>query len=264
MKQAILWASAGTGFTFFMTVLGASLVFLFKREMEKNIQKLLLGVAAGVMIAASMWSLLTPAIEEAEERGQIAWIPAAGGFAFGGLFLLCIDLLLPRLYRKEQTKEKEQTAFHRMILLVLAITLHNIPEGMVVGLAFALAAQKVPDISRYAVALTLAFGMGIQNFPEGASVALSLRKEGVSRRNAFFIAGLTGVAEPFFGVGITLIASQILSYMSWLLSFAAGAMIYVVSKELIPEANEGGYSNYGTVGIMIGFLIMMILDVALG
>lgn len=264
MKQAILWASAGTGFTFFMTALGAGMVFLFKREMERNIQRLFLGFAAGVMIAASVWSLLLPAIEETESRGQIGFIPAAGGFVLGGLCLLMVDLFLPQIYLRESKTEDMHTAFHRSVLLVLAVTLHNIPEGMAVGLAFAVAAGQGQDISSYATAFTLALGMGIQNFPEGAAVALPLRKEGISRGKAFLIGSLSGAVELVSGVGITLIATLISPYMSWLLSFAAGAMIYVVMKELIPEANEGGYSNLGTVGVMLGFLVMMILDVALG
>ncbi len=264
MNQAILWAAAGTGFTFFMTALGASVVFIFKKEMGKNIQRAFLGFAAGVMIAASVWSLLIPAIEEAESAGKIGWIPAAGGFVIGGLFLMLLDFLMPHLHIGEAKPEGMSSSFRRTTLLILAVTLHNIPEGMAVGLAFAMAAQHTGEPHLLATAIALAIGMGIQNFPEGAAIALPLRQEGMSRGKAFFFGSLSGIVELIFGVGITLIASQIAPYLPWFLSFAAGAMIYVVVEELIPEANQGEHSNLGTIGVMLGFLIMMILDVALG
>lgn len=264
MNQAILWAAAGTGFTFFMTSLGASVVFIFKKEMGKSIQRAFLGFAAGVMIAASVWSLLIPAIEETESTGGIGWIPAAGGFVVGGLFLLALDLLMPHLHLGEAKAEGMPSSLRRTTLLVLAVTLHNIPEGMAVGLAFAMAAQHPEDASLYAAAFALAIGIGIQNFPEGAAISLPLRQEGMSRGKAFFLGSMSGIVELIFGVGITLIAVQIAPYMPWLLAFAAGAMIYVVVEELIPEANQGDHSNLGTIGVMAGFLIMMILDVALG
>lgn len=264
MNQAIIWAAGGTGFTFLMTALGASVVFIFKKEMGKNIQRAFLGFAAGVMIAASVWSLLIPAIEEAENAGKVGWIPAAGGFVFGGLFLMLLDFLMPHLHLGETKPEGRHSSFRRTTLLILAVTLHNIPEGMAVGLAFAVAAQHAGDPSLYATAFALALGMGIQNFPEGAAIALPLRQEGMSRGKAFLFGSLSGVVELIFGVGITLIATQISPYLPWFLAFAAGAMIYVVVEELIPEANQGEHSNLGTVGVMLGFLIMMILDVALG
>ena len=264
MNQAILWAAAGCGFTFFMTALGASVVFIFKKEMGKNVQRAFLGFAAGVMMAASVWSLLIPAIEEAESAGKIGWIPAAGGFVLGGLFLMLLDFLMPHLHIGEAKPEGMHSSFRRTTLLILAVTLHNIPEGMAVGLAFAMAAQHTGETHLFAVAIALAIGMGIQNFPEGAAIALPLRQEGMSRGKAFFFGSLSGIVELIFGVGITLIASQIAPYLPWFLSFAAGAMIYVVVEELIPEANQGEHSNLGTIGVMFGFLIMMILDVALG
>ena len=264
MNQAILWAAGGTGFTFLMTALGAGVVFIFKKEMGKNVQRAFLGFAAGVMIAASVWSLLIPAIEEAESAGKIGWIPAAGGFVLGGLFLMLLDFFMPHLHLGEGKPEGMQSSFRRTTLLILAVTLHNIPEGMAVGLAFAMAAQHPQDPALYATAIALALGMGIQNFPEGAAISLPLRQEGMSRGKAFFFGSLSGIVEFIFGVGITLIATAISPYLPWFLAFAAGAMIYVVVEELIPEANQGEHSNLGTIGVMLGFLIMMILDVALG
>lgn len=264
MSQAISWAAAGTGFTFLMTALGASVVFIFKKDMGKNVQRAFLGFAAGVMMAASVWSLLIPAIDEAQEAGKIPWVPAAGGFVIGGLFLYLLDFLMPHLHLGEKHPEGVRTSLHRTTLLVLAVTLHNIPEGMAVGLAFAMAAQHPEDPSLYAIAFALALGIGIQNFPEGAAISLPLRQEGMSRTRAFALGSLSGLVELVFGVGITLIALQIAPYMPWFLAFAAGAMIYVVVEELIPEANQGEHSNLGTAGVMAGFLIMMILDVALG
>lgn len=215
-------------------------------------------------MAASVWSLLIPAIDEAQEAGTIPWIPAAGGFVIGGIFLYLLDFLMPHLHLGEKQPEGVRTSLHRTTLLVLAVTLHNIPEGMAVGLAFAMAAQHPEDPSLYAIAFALALGIGIQNFPEGAAISLPLRQEGMSRTRAFVLGSLSGLVELIFGVGITLIARQIAPYMPWFLAFAAGAMIYVVVEELIPEANQGEHSNLGTAGVMAGFLIMMILDVALG
>ena len=264
MNQAISWAALGTGFTFLMTALGASVVFIFRKEMGKNIQRSFLGFAAGVMMAASVWSLLIPAIEETESKGEIGWIPAAGGFILGGLFLYLLDLLMPHLHLGQNGPEGMKSSFRRTTLLIFAVTLHNIPEGMAVGLAFAMAGQHPEDQSLYAAAFALALGIGIQNFPEGAAISLPLRKEGIRSVKAFLLGSLSGLVELIFGVGITLIAAQIAPFMPWFLSFAAGAMIYVVAEELIPEANEGEHSNLGTIGVMAGFLIMMILDVALG
>ena len=262
--ESILWAAGGTGFTFLMTTLGAAIVFLFKKQNTGNTQKIFLGFAAGVMIAASVWSLLIPAIEEAESLGQIGWVPAAGGFILGVGFLLLLDTLLPHLHPGSDEPEGLKSSMKRTTMLIFAVTLHNIPEGMAVGLSFALAAQHGGDPALYAAAMALAIGIGIQNFPEGAAVSLPLRQEGLSRTKAFFCGSLSGLVEPVFGILTVLIASVIAPYMPWLLSFAAGAMIYVVVEELIPEAHLGEHSNLGTMGVMAGFLIMMILDVALG
>jgi len=264
MAEALLWAGAGTGFTFLMTTLGAAMVFLFRKSMIGGVQKVFLGFAAGVMIAASVWSLLIPAIEEAEARGQTGWIPAAGGFILGVLFLYGLDRLIPHLHPETNKTEGLSSSMKRTSLLVMAVTLHNIPEGMAVGLSFALAAQRVGDSAAYASAAALALGIGIQNFPEGAAISLPLRQEGVSTGRAFLFGSMSGIVEPFFGILTVLAASAIAPYMTWLLSFAAGAMMYVVVEELIPEAHLGEHSNIGTMGVMGGFLIMMILDVALG
>lgn len=264
MRDAVIWASLGTGFTFLMTALGAAVVFIFKKEIKVDIHRIFLGFAAGVMIAASVWSLLIPAIEEAEANNQIGWIPAAGGFILGVLFLLILDNVLPHFHPQSHQTEGVNASFRRTTLLVLAVTLHNIPEGMATGLAFALAAQHSNDPALYTAAFALAIGIGIQNFPEGAAISLPLRQEGMSRGRAFVCGSLSGIVEPIFGILVTLVAGQIEPYMPWLLAFAAGAMMYVVVEELIPEAHLGEHSNKGTLGVMFGFLVMMILDVALG
>ncbi len=264
MTESLLWTTGGTGFTFLMTTLGAAMVFLFRKTMQGKVQKVFLGFAAGVMIAASVWSLLIPSIEEAEANGQTGWIPAAGGFILGIVFLYCMDQLIPHLHPGANTTEGISTSMKRTSMLVLAVTLHNIPEGMAVGLSFALAAQHVGDSAAYASAMALAIGIGIQNFPEGAAISLPLRQEGMGLGKSFFLGSMSGIVEPVFGILTVLIAGIISAYMPWLLSFAAGAMMYVVVEELIPEAHLGEHSNTGTMGVMGGFLIMMILDVALG
>ncbi len=264
MSNALLLAGAGTGFTFLMTTLGAAVVFFFRKAMSSGIQKVLLGFAAGVMIAASVWSLLIPAIEEAENNGQVGWIPAAGGFVLGIAFLYLLDLLIPHLHPAVNKKEGLSSSMKRTSLLVMAVTLHNIPEGMAVGLAFALAAQNGAEPASYAAAIALAIGIGIQNFPEGAAISLPLRQEGASIGRSFFLGSMSGVVEPVFGILTVLVAGALAPYMPWLLAFAAGSMMYVVVEELIPEAHLGEHSNIGTMGVMSGFLIMMILDVALG
>ena len=263
MTQSLLWAAGGTGFTFLMTSLGAAVVFFFRRQVTASAQRIFLGFAAGVMIAASVWSLLIPAIEEAEGAGQVGWVPAAGGFVLGVAFLMALDGILPHLHPGAREPEGARSKLHRTTLLIFAVTLHNIPEGMAVGLSFALAAQH-NDPALYAGAMALAVGMGIQNFPEGAAIALPLRQEGVGRTRAFLWGSLSGLVEPVFGLLTVLLAGSIQPLMPWLLSFAAGAMLYVVVEELMPEAHLGEHSNVGTLGVMGGFLVMMILDVALG
>ncbi|MCL2811102.1 MAG: ZIP family metal transporter [Clostridia bacterium] len=262
--QSFVIIGGGIGFVFLMTCLGAATVFLFRRTSPGKYQQIFLGFAAGVMIAASVWSLLIPAIEEAESQGLIGWIPAACGFVLGVLFLLGLDRLIPHIHPMSNVKEGLESKSKRNTLLIFAVTLHNIPEGMAIGLAFALAAQRGGDSTMYMPAIALALGIGIQNFPEGAAISLPLLQEGVSSRKAFGLACLTGAVEPFFAVIAVLLAMWIAPVMPWLLSFAAGAMIYVVIEELIPEAQLGEHSHVGTLSVMAGFLLMMILDVALG
>lgn len=264
MGQALLWAAAGTGFTFLMTVLGAASVFAFRKRGGAVMQRVFLGFAAGVMIAASVWSLLIPAIERAEEAGQVGWVPAAGGFVLGTAFLMLLHQLLPHLHPGESKPEGLPSSWRRPTLLFAAVTLHNVPEGMSVGLLFALFAQSGGDPALLGMATALALGIGIQNVPEGAAVALPLLQEGMSAPRAFAMGALSGLAEPVFGVLVVLVAGVVAPYMPWMLAFSAGAMMYVVVEELIPEAHLGEHSNAGTLGVMAGFLVMMVLDVALG
>jgi len=261
--QSALASIGGLGFIFIMTCAGAATVFFFRKSMPNKFRQIFLGFAAGVMISASVWSLLIPAIEEAEKQGLIGWIPAAGGFILGILFLLGLDYVIPHLHPFSGVKEGPVSASKRTSLLIFAVTLHNIPEGMAVGLSFAFAAQH-DDPALYAAALALALGVGIQNFPEGAAVALPLRQEGLSTTKSFLLACLSGAVEPVFGIIAILLAVRITPIMPWLLSFAAGAMIYVVVEEIIPEAHLGDHSHPGTLGVMAGFLIMMVLEVAMG
>ncbi|MDR1616586.1 MAG: ZIP family metal transporter [Syntrophomonadaceae bacterium] len=260
----LLWVFGGTGFIFLMTCLGSSMVFFFHKAASGKAQKIFLGFAAGVMIAASVWSLLIPAIDEARMQGAIGWIPAAGGFALGVMFLFGLDKLIPHLHPLSDVQEGLSSSAKRTTLLVSAVTLHNIPEGMAVGLSFALAAQHEGDPALLAAAAALALGIGIQNFPEGAAISLPLLYEGMPVGRAFLLGCLSGAVEPLFGVATVLLAGVIISFMPWLLAFAAGAMMYVVVEELIPEAHLGEHSNAGTLGVMGGFLVMMILDTALG
>ena len=259
----ILLAFIGTMITFLATVIGSAFVFFFRNGISPFYQRICLGFAAGVMIAASVWSLLIPAIEMAEEQGKIGWIPAAGGFILGGLFLYILDKMLPHLHLMSGLTEGPSTQLKKSTLLFLAVTLHNIPEGLAVGLSFALAAREGSSLSLSA-ALVLAIGIGLQNSPEGAAISLPLRKQGVSSQKAFAFGALSGIVEPIAGVLGAILVGSIISIMPWFLAFAAGAMIYVVVEELIPEAQLGEHSDSGTLGVMIGFLIMMILDIALG
>lgn len=252
MLDSLGYAALGTLFIFCMTTLGAATVFFFRRAAAECVQRVLLGFAAGVMTAASVWSLLLPAIEQAEtEGGCPAFVPACMGLLLGTLFLALLDALCPRLRRGGESEAARSSR-----LLMMAITLHNIPEGMAVGLAFALAA----DGNGLAAASALALGIGVQNFPEGAAVSLPLRELGVSRVRAFLTGMLSGAVEPLFGIAVVLAAASAHALMPWLLSFAAGAMLYVVAGELLPRAHGRG----GSAGFIGGFLIMMALDVALG
>lgn len=252
MLQALTWAACGTGFTFLMTALGAATVYLFSGDPHPRFRQAMLGFAAGVMTAAAVWSLLLPAIDRAEALGLPGWLPAAAGMLLGAAFLAAMDVWLTHL----QDGRMCFPGSRRSALLAAAITLHNIPEGMAVGLAFALAAGG----DNLAGAVALAAGIGIQNFPEGAAIALPLRQEGLARRPAFLCGALSGAVEPVFGVLAVLFAAGAAPLMPWILSFSAGAMLYVVAEELIPQA----HSRTGTCAFLGGFLIMMTLDVALG
>lgn len=247
---------------FLGTALGSAMVF-FMRRMHKELERLLLGFASGVMIAASVWSLLIPAIDMAGEQGQIAWIPAAAGFLGGMAFLLALDSLIPHLHLESEKPEGVETTLKKTTMLVLAVTLHNIPEGMSVGVTFAGALIGDASITM-AGAFALAVGIAIQNFPEGAIISMPLRGEGVSRWRSFVYGALSGIVEPIGAFVTILLAEQVVSALPVFLAFAAGAMIYVVVEELIPEAQAGEHSNTATVGVAVGFVIMMILDVALG
>ena len=245
------------------TTLGSAMVFFMKKEMDKRVEKTLLGFASGVMIAASVWSLLIPSIDMAQQQGKIAWFPATVGFLGGRLFLLILDSVIPHLHLESSQPEGIPSDLKKTTMLVLAVTLHNIPEGMSVGVTFAGALLGDTGITM-AGAFALAVGIAIQNFPEGAIISMPLRSEGMPGGKAFLYGALSGVVEPIGAIVTILLAKQIVPALPYLLSFAAGAMIYVVVEELIPESQAGEHSNIGTIGVAIGFVIMMILDVALG
>lgn len=261
IPQAVL----ATCFTWFVTALGASVVFMFK-SISRVVLDMMLGFAAGVMIAASFWSLLAPAIDMAEQEGKVpSWLPALVGFVLGGLFIYIINRVIPHIHlgMKKDKFEGIKTRWRRSILLVLAITLHNIPEGLAVGVAFGALAYDLPSAS-LGGAIALAIGIGLQNFPEGISVSVPLRREGMSRARSFWYGQLSGIVEPvagFIGAAAVLFIKPLLPYA---LSFAAGAMIFVVVEELIPESQMEKHKNLATIGAILGFAIMMTLDVALG
>jgi ZIP family zinc transporter len=257
-------ALIGTGFTWFLTAVGASAVFFFK-SVKRSILNSMLGFAAGVMIAASYWSLLAPAIEMAEESGVPAWLPAVVGFLLGGAFLWGVDHVMPHLHIGLPIEQAEgiKTSWQRSILLVLAITLHNIPEGLAVGVAFGATGAGMASAS-LAGAIALALGIGIQNLPEGTAVAVPLRREGVSALKSFWYGQLSGLVEPIAGVLGAAAVLFIRPILPYALAFAAGAMIYVVVEELIPEAQTERDTHHATIGAMLGFALMMMLDVALG
>ncbi|MDY6908699.1 MAG: ZIP family metal transporter [Thermodesulfobacteriota bacterium] len=259
-----LQALAATLFTWFLTALGASAVFLTRRMPQRMLDGML-GFAGGVMIAASYWSLLAPALTMAEEGALPAWLPVAVGFLAGGLALRAIDAVLPHLHVGFPMEEAEgiPTPWRRSVLLVLAITLHNIPEGLAVGVAFGAAAADLPGAT-LAGALALALGIGIQNFPEGLAVSVPLRREGLSRIKAFGYGQLSGVVEPVAGVAGAFIVLASKAILPYALSFAAGAMIFVVVEEVIPESQRSGHADLATVSCLVGFAVMMTLDVALG
>lgn len=257
-------ALMATLFTWGMTALGAAMVFFFG-SMNRKLLNLMLGFAAGVMIAASFWSLLAPAIQMAENDGLPSWLPAAIGFILGGVFLWAMDKILPHLHLGFPTEEAEgiKTNWRRSILLVMAITLHNFPEGLAVGVAFGALAADLPSAS-LAGAIALALGIGIQNFPEGSAVSIPLRREGLSPFKSFWYGQLSGMVEPVAGLLGALLVLWMRPILPYALAFAAGAMIYVVVEELIPESQLGKETHLSTAGAMLGFTIMMILDVALG
>ena len=253
----------GISIPFLGTVLGAACVFFMKKSLGDLVQRALTGFASGVMVAASIWSLLIPAMEQSSQMGKLAFVPAVVGFWIGILFLLLLDRVIPHLHRNSEQAEGPKSQLQRTTMMLLAVTLHNIPEGMAVGVVYAgYRSGSVPITAAGALALSL--GIAIQNFPEGAIVSMPLRAEGMKKGRAFLGGMLSGVVEPI-GAVLTILAAQfVIPILPYLLSFAAGAMLYVVVEELIPEMSEGKHSNIGTIFFAVGFSMMMILDVALG
>ena len=248
---------------FLGTSLGAACVLFMKKNLHYLVQRALTGFAAGVMVAAGVWSLLIPSMEQSARMGRLRFVPAAVGFLLGIFFLLILDRVIPHLHMNATEPEGAKSGFKRTTMLVLAVTLHNIPEGMSVGVAFAGAAMEGSGITK-AAALALAVGIAIQNFPEGAIISMPLCGDGIGKKKAFFYGVMSGVVEPIGGFITILIAGKISPILPYFLSFAAGAMLYVVVEELIPEAQNGEHSNIGTIGTAVGFALMMVLDVALG
>ena len=245
------------------TMLGAAFVFLMKDEMSSRLQKALLGFASGVMVAASVWSLLIPAMEMEEAKGAWSVFPAAVGFLLGIGFLLLLDELTPHLHIGTDKPEGPRSRLSRTAMLALAVTIHNLPEGMAVGVVFAGAEGGIGGLSLTS-ALAVSIGIAIQNVPEGAIISMPMRAAGNSRWRSFVIGSLSGAVEPIGGLAVVLLASLMMPAMPYLLAFAAGAMLYVVIEELIPEASEGAHSNLSTIGFAIGFVLMMVLDVVMG
>ena len=253
----------GLAIPFLGTTLGSAMVFLMRNKMNSKIEKLLLGFASGVMIAASIWSLLIPSINMEQEQGKVVWIPAAVGFILGIIFLLVLDSVIPHLHLNNEKPEGIKAKLKKTTMMIFAVTLHNIPEGMAVGVTFAGALRGQGGITM-AGALALAIGIAIQNFPEGAIISMPLKSEGMSKSKAFLYGTLSGIVEPIGAIITILLTNAMLPILPYFLAFAAGAMIYVVVEELIPESQAGEHANIGTIGVAIGFVIMMILDVALG
>lgn len=248
---------------FLGTTLGSATVFLMKNRINYKLEKVLMGFAAGVMVAASVWSLLIPSIDMAIEQKIIAWVPASVGFLLGIFFLLILDNVIPHLHIKSNETEGLKSKLGKSAMMVLAVTLHNIPEGMAVGVALAGAVSGNSTIT-ISSAIALSIGIAIQNFPEGAIISMPLKEEGNSKIKSFLYGTLSGIVEPIGGLLTILLTSLVVPVLPYLLSFAAGAMIYVVVEELIPESQVGKHSNLGTLGFSFGFILMMILDVALG
>lgn len=264
IMSGVLYAWIGTMFTFGVTILGASSVFFMKKEMDGRIQGVFLGFAAGVMVAASIWSLLTPGMEQAQQLGQISWLVCSFGFLMGVILLFVTDSIFHKMYQRLQHSHRLKNCRKSTLMMLFAIMMHNIPEGMSVGIAFAVAGQSPHDAGFLSGAVALTIGIGIQNYPEGTAVALPLIRDGMGKKNAFLIGGLSAIVEPIFGVLAALLSGVVMTWMPALLSFASGAMIYVVVQELIPEAHISSEGKSGTIGFIAGFLVMMILDVALG
>lgn len=254
----IFW---GIMIPFIGTTAGAGCVYFMKNKMNDLVQKILLGFASGVMVAASVWSLLIPAMDMSQDMGKLAFIPASVGFLLGIVFLLALDKLVPHMHLDNE-KEGPQSHLKKSTMLVLAVTLHNIPEGMAVGVIFAGLASGSQGVT-VAGALALSIGIAIQNFPEGAIISMPLKSAGLSKNKSFIYGMLSGIVEPIGAAITVLMASYVVPILPYLLAFAAGAMIYVVVEELIPEASQGKHSNVATIGFAIGFVVMMILDVAL-
>lgn len=248
---------------FLGTMLGSAFVFFMKKDMPVLLQKALLGFASGVMVAASVWSLLIPSIEMSSEAGKGAVIPAVIGFLLGMAFLLFIDYITPHLHIGDDHPEGPRSKLSRTAMLSLAVTIHNLPEGMAVGVVLAGALQSNLGISA-AGALAMSLGIAIQNIPEGAIISMPMRAEGNSRMRSFILGSLSGIVEPLGGLLVVLLASFMTPVLPYMLAFAAGAMMYVVIEELIPETSEGEHSNLGTIGFALGFALMMVLDVVLG
>ena len=248
---------------FLGTVLGAAFVFFIKDEMSPRVQKTLLGFASGVMVAASVWSLLIPAMEMEADSGKRSVVPAASGFLLGMGFLLLLDELTPHLHVGSDTPEGLRSRLSRTAMLALAVTIHNLPEGMAVGVVFAGAEQGAAGLS-VASAVAVSLGIAIQNIPEGAIISMPMRAEGNSRWRSFLIGSLSGTVEPLGALAVLLLASLLMPVMPYMLAFAAGAMFYVVVEELIPEASNGRHSNLSTIGFAVGFVLMMVLDVVMG
>lgn len=261
--NAIITTAAGIAIPFIGTTLGVSMVFFMRNELRVNLQRFLLGFASGVMIAASVWSLLIPAIEQSELQCKLAWGPASAGFLIGIGFLLFLDKLTPHLHYKAKQAEGMHVRMKRESMLFLAVTLHNIPEGMAVGVVFAGMLSGSAEISAPA-AVALSIGIAVQNFPEGAIVSMPLKAESGSKKKAFWYGAASGIVEPIAAGFTLMLTSVVVPVLPWLLAFAAGAMIYVVVEELIPDLQSSGDSDIGIIGVAIGFVLMMILDVALG
>lgn len=258
----ILMIIIGFSFIFAMTTLGASLVYFFKKDISPKVNTLFLGFASGIMIAASVWSLLIPAIQGSESYGKLSFLPAAIGFVLGGLFLVIVDKFIPHMHKGTGENDGPKSLFKKSTKMFLAVTIHNIPEGLAVGFAFG-AAAVLGEAAAYVSALGLAIGIGIQNLPEGAAVALPMKMVTGSRNKAFLYGMGSGIVEPIFAVIGYFLAAYLTFLQPWFLAFAAGAMIFVVAEDLIPDAKLTENPHLGTWGVMVGFVVMMVLDVAL-